>query len=80
MAKRKTPAGTVGGKKRVVLHSGESFAVLSEDGRYFYCEGTRFRRENADILRVEDVCGHAKEEADAKSNDNAPQSGEESAG
>lgn len=67
MAKRKPLARTDGGKKQVVLHSGETFAVLSEDGRYFYCEGTRFRKTNADIMRVEPVRA-SKEETDAEHN------------
>ena len=67
MAKRKPLARTDGGKKQVVLHSGETFAVLSEDGRYFYCERTRFRKTNADILRVEFVRA-SKEETDAEHN------------
>lgn len=67
MAKRKPLARTYGGKKQVVLHSGETFAVLSEDGRYYYCGRTRFRKTNADILKVEPVRA-SKEETDAEHN------------
>lgn len=67
MAKRKPLARIDGGKKQVVLHSGETFAVLSEDGRYFYCGRTRFRKTNADILKVEPVRA-SKEETDAEHN------------
>ena len=67
MAKRKPLARIDGGETQVVLHSGETFAVLSEDGRYFYCGRTRFRKTNADILKVEPVRA-SKEETDAEHN------------
>ena len=78
MAKRKPLARTDGVKKQVVLHSGETFAVLSEDGRYFYCGRTRFRKTNADILKVETVRAE-KEEADGKTDSEKPRKDAETA-
>nr|DAK83890.1 MAG TPA: hypothetical protein [Caudoviricetes sp.] len=57
-----------GTERRVLLlRSGEKVPVFAEDGRFYYCGRTRFRKTNADILKVEPVRA-SKEETDAEHN------------
>lgn len=39
----------------LVMKSGEKFAITGEDGRYWYCGETRFRKSNEGILTVEEA-------------------------
>lgn len=40
-------------RKVLVLKNGETFEILSEQGRYYKCKCTQFRKNNPEILRVE---------------------------
>lgn len=39
----------------LVMRSGERIPVLKEDGKFYVCDGRRFRKGNPDIQKVETV-------------------------
>ena len=51
MAKKKTNKDAAGAV--LVMKDGTRYAILSEQGKYFVCEGTQFRKGNPRILTVE---------------------------
>ena len=57
-------------KKILVLKSGETFEILCEQGKYYRCKGTQFRKTNTEILRVEPM-KEAKNEAETEVEENA---------
>lgn len=80
MAKRKAVKAEMTGTERrvLLLRSGEKVPVFAEDGRFYYCGTTRFRKANADILKVETVRAE-KEEADGKTDSEKPRKDAETA-
>ena len=50
-------------KKFVVLPGGEKLPVLKEDGKYYFCDGRRFRKANPDI-QIEEVSAVKKKDTD----------------
>lgn len=50
--KKERPGGT--GRRTLVLKSGKRYEILSEDAKYYRCEGTQFRKNNPNIGRVEE--------------------------
>ena len=60
MAKKKKTEATTSSvykAKRTVLtmDSGAKYEVVMMDGKYLYCESTRFRRSNPHIVKIEEV-------------------------
>lgn len=49
----------------LVMKNGEKFTITGEDGRYWYCGETRFRKSNEDILTVEEA-GRKEDALDAE--------------
>ena len=41
-------------RKILRLRSGEVFEVLAEEGKYYLCDGARFRRSNPNIESVKE--------------------------
>lgn len=37
----------------LVFSTGERFPIIGENGKYWFCEGTQFRKSNPAIERVE---------------------------
>jgi len=62
----------------LVLRTGEKMPVFAEDGRFYYCGTTRFRKTNADVLKVETVRA-SKEDTDAREDSGKPQNDAETA-
>lgn len=52
--------------KILTLRTGETYPVLSEDGRYYYCGMTQFRKENPMIVDVSKVSADRKETKDVQ--------------
>ncbi len=52
--------------KILTLRTGETYPVLSEDGCYYYCGMTQFRKENPMIVDVSKVSADRKETKDAQ--------------
>lgn len=41
--------------KVLKMKSGKKYKILDENGKYYICEHTQFRKANPDILAVEEV-------------------------
>ena len=52
--------------KVLVFTSGEKIPVLSEDGKFFYCEGRQFRKGNPEITEVRKIPADRKEKKNAQ--------------
>lgn len=51
-------------RKVIVLTGGEKVPVLKEEGKYYLCQGRRFRKSNPDI-QIEEVHAGKKKDEDA---------------
>lgn len=60
MAKKKQTAGKT--KTILVLRDGSEHEVVSESGKYYFCEGTQFRKMNPTIAAVETRDAKTKQE------------------
>ena len=38
--------------KMLVLKNGRTYRIMQEQGKYYMCEGTQFRKSNPNILEV----------------------------
>lgn len=47
MAKKKK-----GGGRILRLNTGQEFEIVSENGRYYFCRGTQFRKANTAIEKI----------------------------
>lgn len=41
-------------KRMLILRNGRQYEILSEDARFYYCEGTQFRKGNPSIVHVDE--------------------------
>lgn len=39
-------------KKTLIMTNGQKHDVVSEDGKYFYCRKTQFKKSNPNIVKV----------------------------
>lgn len=39
-------------KRYLEMKSGKKYEIIGENGRFWLCKGTQFRKTNPDILRV----------------------------
>lgn len=60
MAKKKEKPES-SGRRVLALKDGRKYEILSEDAKYYRCEGTQFRKNNPNIERVD---GEVKRNAD----------------
>lgn len=48
--------------KQLVMRDGSVFCVIGETCKYWLCDGTKFRKANPNILRIETVSATAEKE------------------
>lgn len=51
MAKKKAEGAR---RRMLTLKSGRQYEIMSEDAKYYRCEGTQFRKSNLNIERVDE--------------------------
>lgn len=69
MAKKKLIFEKEAVKRVLELDTGEIFEVVSEDGKYYRCGNTQFRKSNPHILSVRfEIAGHGKDEKEDEGN------------
>ena len=49
------PVSEAAGRKFLTMDNGAVYEVVSEDGKYFRCGATQFRKNNPHILKVEEA-------------------------